>query len=65
MTATEIVRKMCDDFEMKTGKSPTEIMLDPKLFESLKFELKSMLPSGIVIDWIKFRGVMIRKRVLH
>jgi hypothetical protein len=65
MTAMEIVQKMMDDFEMKSGKPATEIILAGSLYDSLKREIKAQLPADMQIDSIKLRGVMIQRQVLQ
>jgi hypothetical protein len=65
MTASEIVQKMMNDFEKKSGKKPTDITLAPTLYDSLKAELKRQIPEGIEIDYIKIRGVLIQRQVLQ
>lgn len=61
MTATEIVQKMMTDFEEKSGKKATEIKLAPALYDSLKAELRTQVPSNVVIDYIKLHGVLIQR----
>lgn len=61
MKASEIVEKMVSDFETKHGKPPTEIKLAPSLYDSLKEDLRSQLPAGMVIDFIKIRGCVIER----
>lgn len=65
MTATELVQKMMDDFEMQYGKRVTEIALAPPLYDSLRAELKAQLPPDIEIEYIKLRGVLIQRQVQH
>jgi hypothetical protein len=65
MKATELVTKMFDDFERKTGKPPTEMTLAPLLYDSLKSELQAGIPKDMVIDYIKVRGVEIKRQVCH